>query len=282
METKISIVVPVYNAEKTLIKCIESILRLDCNDYEIIFVDDGSTDNSKNIINSFAERHEEIRLFEQENNGPASARNRGIKNSSGDIIFFTDSDVVVPVDWIKGMVHYFGDKKLGAVGGGITPYSMNTLSEKFEQHRRERLYGNEKKFVDALPACNLAVKKTILDEIDYFDESFKFASSEDYDLCYRLIDKGYKILYDPAISVIHFHSQTWNGVFRRGYIHGREGVKLRRKMGISTVRELVGLGGLLLLPIFVFKNYPFSFVLFGFVYDLNVYFGRATGILKYW
>jgi len=281
MKTEISIVVPVYNAEKTLIKCIESILRLDYNDYEIIFVDDGSTDNSKNIINSFAERHENIRLFEQTNNGPASARNSGIKKSSGDIIFFTDSDVVVPVDWVTGMLHYFDDERLGAAGGGITPYSINALSEKFEQHRRERLYGDQKRFVDALPACNLAVRTTVLKEIDCFDESFKLASYEDYDLCFRIRDKGYTIFYDPAISVIHFHSQAWNGVFRRGYIHGREGVKLRKKRSISTARELIGLAGILFLPIFVFKNYPLFLTPFGLVYDLSAYLGRGDGILKY-
>ncbi len=282
MENKVSIVIPVYNAENTLQGCLNSILNLQYKGLEAIFVDDGSKDKSRKIILNYTERHpKKIKLLFQRHKGPSAARNKGWRNSKGGIIFFTDSDVIVSQDWIIKTLPYFEDKKVAAVGGGIEAFSLEGLSEKFEQYRRNKLYGNKKRFTDTLPACNLAVRRKVLEEINGFDESFRFASSEDYDLCYRIRDRGYKIFYDPTIKVLHCHSQTWKGVFKRGFIHGKEGIKLREKRGIPVIREIIKLGGVILLPLVVFIRYPLVLIPFGFTYDFFTYLGRVYGILKY-
>lgn len=92
---KISIIVPVYNSEKYLQKLINSILAQTYKNYEVIFVNDGSTDNSLNILKKEAEKNANIKIFTKKNEGPGIARKFGFNNATGDLIYFIDSD-----DWI--------------------------------------------------------------------------------------------------------------------------------------------------------------------------------------
>lgn len=89
---KISIIVPVYNSEKTIKRCIDSLLKQTYNDIEIIIIDDGSTDKSNNIIRTYKLKSKNIRVIEQSNQGVSIARNRGLSEATGDYIMFVDSD----------------------------------------------------------------------------------------------------------------------------------------------------------------------------------------------
>jgi len=90
--TKFSVIVPVYNAEEHLCRCLDSIVRQTYTDIEIILIDDGSTDSSGNICNEYAEKDKRILVVHKENNGVAEARNDGIKKANGDYIIFIDND----------------------------------------------------------------------------------------------------------------------------------------------------------------------------------------------
>lgn len=93
----ISVIVPVYNVKAYLPKCLDSILSQDFDSYEIVIVDDGSTDGSGEVADQYASRHfDKIRVLHQENQGLGGARNTGIKNAAGEYVAFIDSD-----DWIK-------------------------------------------------------------------------------------------------------------------------------------------------------------------------------------
>ena len=92
MNPEISIIVPVYNVEKYLKRCIDSILNQSFTDFELILVDDGSTDNSGEIIDEYAIKDERIKVIHKENGGLSSARNVGIEYSKGNYIAFVDSD----------------------------------------------------------------------------------------------------------------------------------------------------------------------------------------------
>ncbi len=92
----VSIIVPVYNSGEFLKRCLESCLRQDFSDLELIVVDDGSTDNSYEIASDFAERDSRLHLYRQDNSGASAARNRGLDVASGDYVMFVDSD-----DWIE-------------------------------------------------------------------------------------------------------------------------------------------------------------------------------------
>ncbi|RAP51827.1 MAG: hypothetical protein BZ133_02265 [Methanosphaera sp. SHI613] len=95
-EFKISIIIPVYNKERFLDKCLQSILAQSFNDYEVICVDDGSTDLSLSILNEYAKDNSNFKVFSKENEGPGSARNYGLKKATGEYILFLDAD-----DWIE-------------------------------------------------------------------------------------------------------------------------------------------------------------------------------------
>ncbi len=283
MATKVSIVVPTYNAEKTIKDCIESILSIDYKNYEAIFVDDGSTDNTASIIEEYACKSKNIRLIRQKHKGPASARNLGVKMSNGKIIFFTDSDCIVPKNWIQEFLKYFfNNKNIGAVGGSLKPASVSSIYELFDQKRREILYGAEKKFVNTLPTCNLAVRRDVLSRIGGFDESFKHASAEDYDLCIRIRMLGYKILYDPNVFVLHHHSQNLRSLLRKAFIHGKEYIKLERKHkknNFSIIKKslLTSISG----PITVLVKYPISLLPVASLYECSASIGRIIGLWKY-
>lgn len=94
-DTRVSIIVPVYNVEKYLVRCIESLINQTFKNIEIILINDGSTDNSLNIINEYKKKDRRIKLIDNKNNGVSCSRNIGIKQSKGNYIMFVDSD-----DWI--------------------------------------------------------------------------------------------------------------------------------------------------------------------------------------
>ena len=96
IKNKVSVVIPVYNSEKYLLKAIESIIKQNLKGIEIIIVDDGSTDNSKSIAEGLAKKYENIKIISQENAGPGAARNKGIKIASGEYITFLDADDYYP------------------------------------------------------------------------------------------------------------------------------------------------------------------------------------------
>jgi glycosyltransferase involved in cell wall biosynthesis len=101
MNPFISIIIPVYNSEKYLIKCINSIVRQTEPNFEAIFIDDGSTDSSASIINEFMDTDSRLKIFSQTNSGPGAARNLGIINSSGKYIMFLDADDYIEPDTIE-------------------------------------------------------------------------------------------------------------------------------------------------------------------------------------
>ena len=112
----ISIVVPVYKSEQFLSRCIEGILNQSVADFELILVDDGSPDNSGEICDKYAEKDSRVRVIHQENKGAASARNAGIKASSGEFLAFCDSDDFVSTEWLHRLLSVAAKDTL-AIGG---------------------------------------------------------------------------------------------------------------------------------------------------------------------
>ncbi|MDR1554832.1 MAG: glycosyltransferase [Campylobacteraceae bacterium] len=93
---KISIIIPVYNAEKYLQKCLDSVINQTLKEIEILCINDGSTDNSLSILEEYAKKDRRIKVFTGENQGPAAARNIGLKNATGEYVWFVDAD-----DWCE-------------------------------------------------------------------------------------------------------------------------------------------------------------------------------------
>ena len=115
----ISVIVPVYNVEEYLEECLESIQYQTYTDIEVILVNDGSTDSSKEICERFCQADSRFRLINQENKGQSAARNRGVKESVGQFIMFVDSDDIINKDVLEVLLPYM-KKDVDIVECGMT------------------------------------------------------------------------------------------------------------------------------------------------------------------
>lgn len=114
----ISIIVPIYNVENYLQECLESILKQTYKNFEVLLVDDGSTDNSANICKLYVEKDKRFKYFFKENGGLSSARNFGISNSKGEFLSFVDSDDIISNDFLETLYNNMinNEVKLSIVG----------------------------------------------------------------------------------------------------------------------------------------------------------------------
>lgn len=116
---RISVIVPVYNAEKYLTQCVESILRQDFTDFELLLINDGSKDKSGLICDEYAQKDQRVKVFHKENSGVSSTRNLGIDKAQGEYIAFIDSDDYVDSNYLSILTNVTADlivtgyKKLG-------------------------------------------------------------------------------------------------------------------------------------------------------------------------
>lgn len=118
--TKISIIVPVYNADKFLAKTVESVSKQTLKDIELICVDDGSTDDSLNVLNELKNSYSFLKVIHQENQGPSAARNNGLKNASGEFVGFLDADdIFVDENALEEMYNMAIDKNLNMVSSNF-------------------------------------------------------------------------------------------------------------------------------------------------------------------
>ena len=130
MKTLVSVITPVYNCERYIERCINSLLNQTCKEIEIIMIDDGSRDNSAEIIKDYQKKYENIRYIYQENSGPGVARNRAIRQAVGKYILFVDSDDYVSEDYIEELVETAEKNESELVITGYTLVYENDRKEK--------------------------------------------------------------------------------------------------------------------------------------------------------
>ena len=212
---KVSVVICAYNAEPTMEACLISLQALRYPAFEVIVVDDGSTDRTGAIADSF----EGIHVIHQENKGLSAARNVGIAASLGEIVAFTDSDCVVDPDWLHYLVATFLQTGLPAVGGpNLPPPEDSRVAACVAASPGGPLHVLlDDVEAEHIPGCNMAFRREVLNEIGGFDPIYRSAG-DDVDVCWRLQDRGYRIGFSPAAMVWHFRRNTM-----RAYIGQQKG-----------------------------------------------------------
>lgn len=148
----ISIIIPVYNTEQYLSQCLKSILNSSCKDFEVILVNDGSTDHSLSICRRYSRKDSRIRVFDQEHRGVSEARNRGINESKGEWIVFVDADDMISHDFLQKIARkeysdrdflLFDYLKLAGKSRGKTIAAMEAMPKERCDRFRELYFGRE-------------------------------------------------------------------------------------------------------------------------------------------
>lgn len=208
----ISIVIPSYNEEKTIQKCINSLLEQSYAEaYEIILVD-SSRDRTAQIV---TENYPDIELISlRDKTDPGTARNIGVQKATGELIAFIDADCIAAADWLEKIADAHR-KPYIAVGGAV----MNGNSEDdfvgwagYLAEFREFMPGQPKREVGHVPTCNIAYKKEAFQDFGLFQG--EFYPQEDLVYNYTLVQNGKKILFDPAIRVWHRHRSLLSDFLR--------------------------------------------------------------------
>ena len=169
MNKRLSIIVPIYNVEKYLAECLDSLVNQNIDNYEIILVNDGSTDNSQKIIDDYASKHPEIiKPLIKENGGLSDARNYGLERASGKYITFIDSDDFVTENYYEKMLKKAEDEDLDLVIADMVYFWEDNSRENFVQRGLNNKVLDEKKalFLSSLSVCNKLFKKELFNSLD--------------------------------------------------------------------------------------------------------------------
>ncbi|MCD4780408.1 MAG: glycosyltransferase [Candidatus Omnitrophica bacterium] len=219
----VSVVVPAYNCESTIARTITAIKNQSFKPKDIIIIDDGSCDGSAHTVKFFPE----VKYVFQPNAGPAAARNKGAELAEGEVLFFTDSDCIPAKDWIEKMIQHFDRPLIGAVAGS---YGIANADNRLARGiHNEILFRHDHlmpEYPSAFGSYNVAIRKSVFHQVGGFDESYRWASGEDNDLSYKLLKAGFKIYFERAAKVDHFHATSIFRYLKEQYRHGFWRVRL--------------------------------------------------------
>ncbi len=181
---------------------------------EIIVVNDGSSDSTAKTVESYSG----VRLINQANAGPATARNRGANEAQGTIILFTDDDCVPTSDWLEAMLKPFEDADV--VGAkGVYRTNQKSLVARFVQidyEDRYRLMAAHES-IDFVDTYSAAFRRDRFLEMAGYDTSFPLACAEDIELSYRMAARGWKMKFVPNAVVYHTHPDTLLKYLKKKY-----------------------------------------------------------------
>jgi GT2 family glycosyltransferase len=222
---RVSVVVCTHNGAATLDQCLRSLLALDYPDYEVIVVDDGSTDESPAILARFPS----VRVITQSNQGLSSARNAGLRLAAGEIIAYTDSDCFADPNWLAHLVYQFQSGDAAAVGGpNLTPEDGRLAACVAAAPGQPTHVLENDQVAEHIPGCNMAFRRRALEAINGFDTQY-WKAGDDVDVCWRLQQAGHWIAFAPGAFVWHHRRQNPRAYLRQQAGYGQAESLLRFK-----------------------------------------------------
>lgn len=206
---KVSVYIPCFNSEKTIKKCIESVINQTYPVGEIIIIDDGSTDNTLKLISEY-----NVRLIKhKKNEGLAKARNTGVLYSRNEFIAALDSDCYASPTWLEYLIKSLNKKTLCGAGGKLIEAKTKCLVNKWRAQHMPQNWG-DKKLLNPLflYGSNSLFKRSLIQKIGMYNPKFK-KNYEDVDLSNR-IKKKYGLIYQPKAVVYHLKKDSTFSVLR--------------------------------------------------------------------
>jgi GT2 family glycosyltransferase len=223
---RVSVVVCSYNGAATLEECLDSLTALEYPNYEVILVDDGSTDQTPQIAAQFPA----VRYLPQANLGLSAARNAGARAATGEIVAYTDSDCVADPAWLQYLVQAMEDQGVDAIGGpNVPPASDNWVAKCVAASPGGPSHVMfDDNLAEHVPGCNMAFRRDKLLALGGFDPQFRQAG-DDVDICWRWWDAGLRIGYAPSALVWHHRRSTVGAYVRQQKGYGRSEAMLQFK-----------------------------------------------------
>jgi GT2 family glycosyltransferase len=221
---RISVVVCSYNGARTIRDCLEGLRRVQYPNYEVIVVDDGSTDETARIAASYP-----FRLIRTENRGLSSARNIGMKEATGEIVAYIDDDAWPDPHWLTYLAETFLRTEHAGVGGPNIPPPDTAVAECVANAPGGPVHVLlADQVAEHIPGCNMAFRKSCMEAIGGFDTQFRSAG-DDVDLCWRLQERRWTLGFNAAAVVWHRRRHTVNGYWRQQRGYGRAEALLEAK-----------------------------------------------------
>jgi len=219
-QMKASVIVLAWNGREYLEACLSAVFAQDYPDFEVIVVDNGSTDGSADFV---AERFPQARLIRNERNlGFAAGNNVGLRAATGDVLVLLNQDTQVRPGWLGALLSAFDDETVGIAGCKILYPDGRTLQHAggyFEWPSGLSFHygGNEEdqgqydtvREVGYVTGAAMGIRRAVLETVGWLDEDFFPGYFEDTDLCYRARAAGYKVLYIPSAVLVHHESASF-------------------------------------------------------------------------
>jgi GT2 family glycosyltransferase len=222
---RISVVVCSYNGQSTLGECLNALTRLEYPDYEVIVVDDGSTDQTAQIAREFG-----FPVISTENRGLSSARNTGWQAATGEIVAYIDDDAYPDVHWLTYLAHTFTTTDYAGVGGpNVPPDNDGPVADCVANAPGGPIHVLlSDREAEHIPGCNMAFRRSALEAVGGFDPRLRVAG-DDVDLCWRIQESGWKLGFNPSAMVWHRRRNCIGGYWKQQVGYGKAEALLEQK-----------------------------------------------------
>ncbi len=222
---RISVIVCSYNGARTIRDCFEGLLTLEYPNFEVIVVDDGSTDGTAAMAHEYG-----FRLISTENRGLSSARNTGLAAATGEIVAYIDDDAWPDPHWLMYLAATFlSTDHVGVGGPNIPPGGDGPIAECVANAPGGPVHVLlSDREAEHIPGCNMAFRRTALEAIGGFDPQFRTAG-DDVDLCWRLQQQGWTIGFSPGAMVWHHRRNSIRTYWKQQQGYGKAEALLERK-----------------------------------------------------
>ena len=234
----ISIIIPIYNTEKYLGQCIESVLSQSHRDFELILVDDGSPDRAGSICDQYAAQDPRIRVFHKKNGGVSAARNTGLESAVGEYVTFIDSDDWVEPTYLEGLLREMAPGKMsvaGIVRDNAAPKECSSIRVLNRSEAEISVFSSDG--IRGWPFARVFDRKLLNDHHIRFDSNIAMCEDELFNMQYLSCMNGYVVVLDEA--KYHYRSNP------NGALNGRYCKKTPSKRDFSEILAVERMGTLL-------------------------------------